>query len=97
MKNGDAVALVGAASEEELQYYKVLYPKNQDDKAMYLGKFRFSWLANSYTGEDDGVHLPVMRYSEILLTYAEALLRLDLDKFERAVNSYERNWNQNQL
>ena len=74
MKNGDAVALVGAASEEELQYYKVLYPKKQDDKAMYLGKFRFSWLANSYTGEDDGVHLPVMRYSEILLTYAEALL-----------------------
>ena len=29
--------------------------------------------------------------------YAEALLRLDLDKFERAVNSYERNWNQNQF
>ena len=29
--------------------------------------------------------------------HAEALLRLDLDKFERAVNSYERNWNQNQF
>ena len=29
--------------------------------------------------------------------YAEVLLRLDLDKFERAVNSYERNWNQNQF
>lgn len=29
--------------------------------------------------------------------YAEALLHLDLDKFERAVNSYERNWNQNQF
>lgn len=29
--------------------------------------------------------------------YAEALLRQDLDKFERAVNSYERNWNQNQF
>lgn len=29
--------------------------------------------------------------------YAEALLRLDLDKFERAVNSYERNWSQNQF
>jgi len=29
--------------------------------------------------------------------YAEALLRQDLDKFERAVNSYERNWTQNQF
>lgn len=29
--------------------------------------------------------------------YADALLRLDLDKCERAVNSYERNWNQNQF
>ena len=33
----------------------------------------------------------------ITADYAEALLRLDLDKFERAVNSYERNWNQNQF
>lgn len=33
----------------------------------------------------------------ITSAYAEALLRLDLDKFERAVNSYERNWNQNQF
>ena len=29
--------------------------------------------------------------------YADALLRLDLDKFEHAVNSYERNWTQNQF
>ena len=37
--------------------------------------------------------------SDMIITnaYAEALLRLDLDKFERAVNSYERNWNQNQF
>ena len=33
----------------------------------------------------------------ITVDYAEALLRLDLDKFERAVNSYERSWNQNQF
>lgn len=33
----------------------------------------------------------------ITADYAEALLRLDLDKSERAVNSYERNWNQNQF
>ena len=29
--------------------------------------------------------------------YADALLRLDLDRFERAVNSYQRNWTQNQF
>jgi len=57
-----------------LQYYKVLYPKKQDDKALYLGKYRFAWLSQSYTGEDDGLHLPIMRYSDILLMYAEALL-----------------------
>ena len=29
--------------------------------------------------------------------YADALLRLDLDTCERAVNSFERNWTQNQF
>lgn len=56
-----------------LQYYKVLYPKKQDDKALYLGKYRFAWLSQSYTGEDDGLHLPIMRYADILLMYAEAI------------------------
>ena len=76
LKNGNAKSLVGlpdAAEDEELQYYKVLYPKKQDDKAMYLGKYRFAWLSQSYTGEDDGLHLPIMRYSDILLMYAEAI------------------------
>lgn len=40
---------------------------------MYLGKYRFEWLNGAYTGEDDGLNLPIMRMSEVALMLAEAL------------------------
>ena len=41
---------------------------------MYLGKYRFEWLNGAYTGEDDGLNLPIMRMSEVALMLAEALV-----------------------
>ncbi|MBO7202544.1 MAG: RagB/SusD family nutrient uptake outer membrane protein [Paludibacteraceae bacterium] len=40
---------------------------------MYLGKYRFEWLNGAYTGEDDGLNLPIMRMSEVALMLAEAM------------------------
>lgn len=45
-----------------------------DAGKMYLGKYRFEWLNGAYTGEDDGLNLPIMRMSEVALMLAEALL-----------------------
>lgn len=45
-----------------------------DPGKMYLGKYRFEWLNGAYTGEDDGLNLPIMRMSEVALMLAEALL-----------------------
>lgn len=45
-----------------------------DPGKMYLGKYRFEWLNSAYTGEDDGLNLPIMRMSEVALMLAEALL-----------------------
>lgn len=45
-----------------------------DAGKMYLGKYRFEWLNGAYTGEDDGLNLPIMRMSEVALMLAEALV-----------------------
>lgn len=52
---------------------KAVYPVNTNKAQLYLGKYRYEWLSSSFTGEDDGLHLPVMRYADILLMYAEAI------------------------
>jgi hypothetical protein len=37
-----------------------------------LAKWRAEWMSRSYTSNDDGINMPVMRYADILLMYAEA-------------------------
>lgn len=51
-----------------------LYQKNTTINNFYLGKYRFEWMADgrSLTGTDDGVDFPVIRYSDVLLMFAEA-------------------------
>jgi hypothetical protein len=39
---------------------------------MYLGKYRYEWMARDVSGQDDGIDLPIMRFSDILLMFAEA-------------------------
>lgn len=49
-----------------------LYQKNVDITGAYLGKYRTEWMVRQFTGGDDGIDYPIMRYADILLMYAEA-------------------------
>ncbi len=53
---------------------KVLYQKPEKIVKMYLGKFRHEWMALDMNGDEDGVNVPIMRFSDILLMYAEAAI-----------------------
>lgn len=52
----------------------VLYQKLDAANKFYLAKFRYEWLSYDVTKDDDGLNIPVMRYSDILLMYAEAMI-----------------------
>ena len=53
-----------------------LYMKHNQINTFYLGKYRFEWMApgRSHTGTDDGIDFPVLRYSDVLLMFAEAAI-----------------------
>ncbi|MBP5307243.1 MAG: RagB/SusD family nutrient uptake outer membrane protein [Paludibacteraceae bacterium] len=46
--------------------------KTSRSTQMYLGKYRYEWMSRDVSTSDDGVDLPIMRYSDILLMFAEA-------------------------
>jgi hypothetical protein len=52
----------------------VVYHKPTKANKFYLGKFRYEWLNYDVTVDEDGLNMPVMRYSDILLMYAEAMI-----------------------
>ena len=41
---------------------------------MYLGKLRVEWMIRSYFSNEDCIDMPVLRYTDILLMYAEATI-----------------------
>jgi hypothetical protein len=49
-----------------------LYQKQSNLSQMYCGKLRVEWLKRKYSGNEDGVDMPVLRYADILLMFAEA-------------------------
>lgn len=51
-----------------------LYQKQSDVRQMYCGKLRVEWMNRSYSGNEDGVDMPVLRYTDILLMFAEAAI-----------------------
>lgn len=51
-----------------------LFQKNSNISQMYNGKLRVEWLGHKYSGNEDGVDMPVLRYTDILLMYAEAVI-----------------------
>ncbi|MDD3078181.1 MAG: RagB/SusD family nutrient uptake outer membrane protein [Paludibacter sp.] len=53
---------------------KRLYQKQQKISGFYLNKYRVEWMARERNGSDDGINYPVMRYTDILLMFAEASL-----------------------
>ena len=52
----------------------IIYQKATKANKFYLGKYRYEWLSYDVTGDDDGLNVPIMRYSDILLMYAEAMI-----------------------
>lgn len=51
---------------------KKLYQKLATAQQMNLGKYRVEWMRHKYNVNEDGVDLPVIRYADILLMFAEA-------------------------
>lgn len=51
-----------------------LYQKQSDLSKMYCGKLRVEWMKRSYSSNEDGVDMPVLRYTDILLMFAEAAI-----------------------
>ena len=51
-----------------------VYQKQSNAGQMYLGKYRIEWMNHKYSGNEDGIDLPVLRYTDILLMYAEAVI-----------------------
>ena len=53
---------------------KKLYQKQADVSKMYCGKLRVEWMNRTYLSNEDGVDMPVLRYTDILLMFAEAAI-----------------------
>ena len=51
---------------------KKLYQKLATAQQMNLGKYRVEWMRHKYNVNEDGVDMPVIRYADILLMFAEA-------------------------
>lgn len=62
-------AFPGSATSE-----KKLYQKFGGINGFYLGKFRIEWMKRTYAGNEDGIDMPVVRYADVLLMFAEAAI-----------------------
>lgn len=51
-----------------------LYQKIYAPNSWYLGKFRVEWMKRSYSSNEDCVDMPVLRYADVLLMFAEAAI-----------------------
>ena len=51
-----------------------LYQKQSDVSKMYLGKLRVEWMKRTYLSNEDCIDMPVLRYTDILLMFAEAAI-----------------------
>ncbi len=52
----------------------VLYQDPTHAHEITLGKYRFEWITFDTNGDEDGINIPIMRYSDVLLMYAEAAI-----------------------
>ena len=53
---------------------KKVYQKQSNISQMYLGKLRVEWMDRSYSSNEDCIDMPVLRYTDILLMFAEAAI-----------------------
>ena len=70
----------GTSSETEAAFpgvpasEKKLYQKQSNIAQLYCGKLRIEWMKRSYASNEDCVDMPVLRYTDILLMFAEAAI-----------------------
>lgn len=67
--SSDPSAFPGSATNESK-----LYQKFGGVKDIYLGKYRVEWMKRTYSGNEDGIDLPVLRYADVVLMYTEAAI-----------------------
>lgn len=72
--NGSGASSDPSAFPESTTAEKKLYQKLSDASSMYLGKYRIEWMKRSYASNEDCIDMPVLRYADILLMYAEAAI-----------------------
>ena len=65
---------IHGSTGEDIGSNPVLYQKLDAANKFYLAKFRYEWLNYDVDNDDDGLNIPIMRYSDILLMYAEAMI-----------------------
>ncbi len=65
----EAVAFPGVPASE-----KKVYQKQSNISQLYLGKFRVEWMIRSYSSNEDCIDMPVLRYTDIMLMFAEAAI-----------------------
>ena len=53
---------------------KKVYQKQSNISQMYLGKLRVEWMERSYSSNEDCIDMPILRYTDILLMFAEAAI-----------------------
>lgn len=53
---------------------KKVYQKQSNASQMYLGKLRVEWMARSYSSNEDCIDMPVLRYTDVLMMFAEAAI-----------------------
>ena len=53
---------------------KKVYQKQSNISQLYLGKLRVEWMKRSYSSNEDAIDMPVLRYTDILLMFAEAAI-----------------------
>ncbi len=53
---------------------KKVYQKNSNASQMYLGKLRVEWMKRSYSSNEDCIDMPVLRYTDVMLMFAEAAI-----------------------
>ena len=63
------IAFPGVAASD-----KKVYQKQSNISQMYCGKLRVEWMVRSYSSNEDGIDMPVLRFTDILLMFAEAAI-----------------------
>ena len=72
--NGSGVSSDPSCFPDAETSEKKLYQKLQDASSLYLGKYRAEWMIRSYDSNEDAIDMPVLRYADVLLMFAEAAI-----------------------